>query len=187
MKLRMANKKEAMEEVNAMFTEAGIDTRRSSKEDQARDFGRIVEHVVTVDIWAGFTQSLRNLQIGEDHVSQGILKEHIDRADLEALNADQLFRAAEIVALELKTDQEAVRADMWRQATEVLTMEKEGGSRKKAITNEDVKMKAAEMFPDEWRANVIDMKKAEVTVEHLKVLAKRWDSRCSSLRNMREK
>lgn len=132
---------------------------------------------------------------------KGKLREALDTAEDHAREAHLLYCNAVIEAERYTVDAEPVYGAMWNSATEWLecyehledeeeeTTEGVKAKRKKAkprknITNEDVKAKAAAMYPDQWRRHHSGLKKVKVMVEHMKELADIWSQRCKTLNTL---
>lgn len=150
------------------------------------DYARIVEHTFDIDPWVEYEAARNELDIGDQHVVDGIVKEEIDRAEHRALRANQLFLNAKLVKGRFERDQAIVRSAMWDEATATLQKEKDAKIRNKSITNDDVRYKAMQMFPDEWVACEDSLAQAELMVDRLEALWTLWESRCVSLRKMKD-
>ena len=62
-----------------------------------------------------------------------------------------------------------------------LQREKESGTRNKQITDEDVQSRAAQLFPDEYRASEARYSRVKRMVDSMEHLSRMWESRCRSL------
>lgn len=114
-----------------------------------RGFERIMEHVFDMDVFGEYRQAIDDLEIGDQHAVDGVLRTEIDKAEHRALRAHRLYVNAQIAHKAYEIDAEVVHSGMWDEATADLQREKDAKVRAKAITNDDVRYRAAQLFPDQ--------------------------------------
>lgn len=163
-----------------------------------RGFACIIESMHVLDPEAEYKRLRDALKLGDAaRNDKGKLREALDNAEDNARAAHLLYCAAVIEADRYDIDATPVFGKMWGDAVEQLEKhehledeeEETSGKRKRAkarknITNEDVRAKAAAMYPDQWRRHHIGVKKVKLMVEHVKELADQWQSRCKSLNTL---
>jgi hypothetical protein len=148
------------------------------------DFERIVETIYQVDAFKDYEELESSLEVGEQRGDYRTLTEHLDKAERRARRAHALYLGAKLELARWELDSEVVMAGMRKQASEALEEEKQRGERKKMITNDDVRSRMGELFPDEWRHQELKRVKLKGTVEHLERLADLWKTKCFSLSTM---
>src|ERR1019366_2076133 len=148
------------------------------------DFARIVESVYASDAFADYDDLEKNIEVGEQRGDYLTLREHLDKAEMRARRAHLLLLGAKLERSNWERDAEVTSAAMRRKAAEELEDEKADGTRKKMITDADVKARVAEIFPDEWRAQEQmrhKIKGTESTIEHL---VGQWNSKPFSIKTL---
>jgi hypothetical protein len=148
------------------------------------DFERIVETIYQVDAFKDYAELEQSLEVGDQRGDYRTLTEHLDKAERRARRAHALYLGAKLELARWELDSEVTLAGMRKQASEALEEEKQRGERKKMITNDDVRSRMGEMFPDEWRHQELKRVKLKGTVEHLERLAELWKVKCFSLGTM---
>jgi len=161
-----------------------------------KSFFNIVESWQSIDVEATYKRLRDGLKLGVDgRNDKGRLREALDNAEDNAREAHLLYCLASIEKERYDIDAQPVFGAMWNSAVEILEGEaadaeeeavalKEKGRRKppkKNITNEDVKSKAAAMYPDQWRRHHVGQEKVKALVLHMKELSDLWAQRCRSL------
>ena len=147
-------------------------------------FTRIVERVFNIgDPDALFTSLTERLSL-RDALTPGALQAALNIAEENARLAHQLYVNAKVESERFEIDADIVLGAMRSVATGELQREKDAGQRSKAITDADVREKAAVFYPDQWRDTNERRAKALGMLEHLKRLADLWQTRCYSLGTM---
>jgi hypothetical protein len=124
------------------------------------------------------------LHLGENRTEYGFLLEALDSAELNARAAHKLLTTAQINRREWEIESEATMASLRAEATKSMQAEKDAGTRSKAITEGDIAAKCAELFPDEWRAQLMRGERLKRLVDSIENLVEVWNSRCRSLQTM---
>lgn len=147
-------------------------------------YQRIVESIHVPDPEAEYARLERALTVGEQRTDYGSLNAALDRAEDNARAAHRLYLAAKLQRERYELEAEPVIGAMRDQATAKLEQEKVAGTRKKQITDADVRAYAATMFPDEWTAQQMALSQVQAMEKMLERLADLWLRRCSSLATM---
>lgn len=147
-------------------------------------YARIVQTVFSIDPWADFFAIVKQLDLGDDFSREEVVRENLAHGEDRARQAHRLFVNAELELRRWRRNNETIVGAMWASATSSLQDEKVKGSRAKAITDKDVEHKVHELFPDEYRAAKDKEDQFELVVDHLKDIAKKWESRCYSLNTL---
>lgn len=150
------------------------------------DFDRIVETIYAADVFADYDDLERNLEVGEQRGDYGTLREHLDKAEQRARRAHRLYLGAKIELVRWEVDAKRVMGALRQKAREALEEEKADGTRKKAITIQDVEDWISENHPDEWAAQEVRRAKIKGTVDDLEHLNGAWVRKCSDLRTLIE-
>jgi len=124
------------------------------------------------------------LKLGDGRTEHGLVLRALDEAEKNSRQANKLYVTAKVVQEDYERENNVVFATLWAESTKLLQAEKEAGRRNKTITDKDVEMKCAELFPDEYRSQERSRSRAKATVESLKHLVEAWESRCRSLNTM---
>lgn len=160
-------------------------TARAAKEKPLRtDLARVVETVFVVDIHDKWTRLRKALQVGENRSDHGALQKALDRAEWNAQEAHRLYVTAKLEMERWELENEVIFGGMWAEANHALNYEKEEGTRRKQITDADVRAKVASLHPVEWRTQEQKRRAVKLTVDSLSNLAECWMSRCRSLQAM---
>lgn len=147
----------------------------------------IIESVFTIDYDKVWKILHENLVVGEGRTDHATVNAHLDRAENNARQANQLWANMSSDYERYKIDCKIVQAGMYNEAYKELQDEKESGHRNKTITDGDVESKMAELYPDEYRTVSMEKIRYEKSVEHAKDLAAQWTSKCKSLNTMLSK
>jgi hypothetical protein len=150
----------------------------------SESFSRIVERVFDIgDPDALFTTLMERMSL-RDALTPGALQASLNIAEDNARLAHQLYVNAKVESERFEIDSDIVLGAMRAGATAELQREKDAGQRSKAITDADVREKAATLYPDQWRETNERRAKTSGMLEHLKRLADLWQTRCYSLSTM---
>lgn len=123
----------------------------------------------------------------KDALSPGAIKVARNEAEANANEAHRLYVVAALEFERFTIDADVVQGALRMTATAELQEEKDAGKRSKAITDADVREKAALLFPEEWKNICERRKKVELALEQFKRLADLWKSRCFGLGDMIER
>lgn len=139
-----------------------------------------------VDPNADYDRLNADLQVGRDasQCDWGTLANALERSHTNLKDAFRLYVAMKAISERLEFDCDQIEASMREDAVTKLEAEKEAGLRKKAITEGDVSMMMACLFPDEVRR--IHRKKSEAknAMLQFKALADAWMERCRGLQTL---
>lgn len=111
----------------------------------------------------------------------------LERAEHNARRAFRLLIQYRQMQHHWEKDNATVFSAIWYEATKALQREKDQGHRSKQITDKDVEMMCANMFPDEWRAVEVKSMRSKQTEKSLEHLVEMWTSKCRSLKSLVEK
>jgi len=111
----------------------------------------------------------------------------LERAEHNARKAFRLLIRYRQMQFAWEKDNSTVFSAIWYEATKALQREKDQGHRSKQITDKDVEMMCASMFPDEWRAVEVKTMRSKQTERSLEHLVEMWTSKCRSLKSLVEK
>lgn len=148
---------------------------------------RIVESVFIDDPDAVYTRLEAGLRVGERRTDYSTLMRALDDAEGNARDAHRLMITAKLEAERWELENRSIYAAMREQARDALQAEKDKKQRSKAITDADVEDMAAIMFPDEYAAQQVKLRRVNLTVKSMEDLVSKWDSRCRSLQTMLSK
>jgi hypothetical protein len=113
--------------------------------------------------------------------------QQLERAELNARKAFRILIRYRQLHTAWERDNATVFSSIWYEASKALQREKDLGNRSKQITDKDVDMMCASMFPDEWRENEVKALRAKQTEKSLEHLVEMWTSKCRSLKSLVEK
>jgi hypothetical protein len=147
-------------------------------------YARVVATVFAIDPWTDFVETVKRLDLGDDYTREEVVRESLAHGEDRARQAHRLYTNAELEFRRWKRNNEAVFGAMWASAVASLQAEKDEKRRSKAITDSDVEHRVHELFPDEYRAAKDKEDQFELVVDHLKDIAKKWESRCYSLNTL---
>jgi len=145
------------------------------------DLERIVEEVFVRDLYAEWKELEAGLTVGEKRSEHAYAVRELDLAANRAYRAHRLYLTARAAREEWEAENETIFGAMMAKASHELEVEKEAGTRKKQITDADVRAKVATLFPDEWQAQERRRRKVELTVKSLERLAELWMGKCRDL------
>lgn len=152
---------------------------------ESEEFNQLVETVLReVDLDREYNELEKLLEVGDNRRDYVTIFEALDKAESRALRAHGMWAVAKIELLRVTLNQEAVDAALWTKASDSLEAEKEEGTRKKAITLDDVRARIAQQHPDEWRNSKVRLEKAKVAVERCLHFAALWKDKIRSLQTM---
>lgn len=117
-------------------------------------------------------------------LTPGVLQQALNFSEDNARKAHAMYVVARAEYTTFEAEMDAVVEAMRDTATAALQDEKDKKQRSKAITDADVRGRAATMFPDEWTRAVERRAKGASMLDHLKRLADLWQNRCYSLSTM---
>lgn len=127
---------------------------------------RIIESVFQVDhdsTWKRIHDVLRKAESSPLGNSNRKALEVVDDCYREA---HKLYCSLKLEFLHYEQEVDSTVAAMRSEASSILEGEKEQGTRKKAITEADVKAKMIELHPDEFRSSERDLQRFKLAVEH---------------------
>ena len=148
---------------------------------------RIVEHIFDVDLFAEYESAIKELSTSDDALRLDMTRPEADKAQARALKAHKLYTNACVVVDRFKRDLEVGgAAAMWEAAyieliDEKAVLKSEKKPTGKTITDQDVRMRAARAYPQQWRTYEEDLQRAEGMRDHLKRLADLWKDRSFTL------
>ncbi len=148
------------------------------------DLDYIVSQIQIVDLKSTYDRLMKGLSVGEKRSDHGTLQHALDNAERNAQDAHRLYVTAKLEAERWEREMDAVHGAMHTQANASLQAEKDTGRRSKQITDMDVKLRAAVLFPDEYQAQETRRAEIKATVDSLEHLTLMWDSRCKSIAGM---
>lgn len=148
------------------------------------DVAGIIESVFQVDYAREWRRLHDVLTVGDGRTDHGSVNMALDKAEDNARLAHKLWVNLKIELERYKVDAAVTQAAMRNEANESLQEEKDGGKRSKQITDADVASKMAELHPDEYRTVELQLKRFELSVEHAKDFAERWNQKCRDLNTM---
>lgn len=119
-----------------------------------------------------------------DALTPGNLQTALNIAEDCARRAHRLYVVARADFERFEVECEAVTEGMRSEANRELQAEKDRKERAKAITDADVRGRAAILFPDEWALVAERKVKAQGMIDHLKRFADLWTQRCFTLGTM---
>jgi hypothetical protein len=184
---------EASKAADAAFSEPSISTLAPdrpppSPDDrhpvtgiEANTYSRIVDRVFNEDIFSSYDRLEKGLSLGGGRSDYATLVKFLDEAEDNAREAHRLFVNARLESERIELESTSNVASLWNDARRQLEAEKDAGSRKKQVTDTDVKYAVAELFPEQWRHEESRRIKAKYTKEHLERLADLWKTRAHSL------
>lgn len=123
----------------------------------------------------------QELLLGKNLVESSHVLGSLDRAETNFRKAHRLWVTAKLERERWDNENEVVCAPLKLAAQKELEKEKELKIRTKAITEADVAMMLASMFPDEWNAAEERRMKVKLAEESLGNLVEAWSSRCRTL------
>src|SRR5574341_128180 len=144
---------------------------------------RVVTHVFDVDVADAYEKLEGELAL-DDALTPQAVRRALNRVERYAQLAHQLYIASKVEQEVFEVQSEKVLGAMRTQAVEKLSLEKEAKLFTKQITEADIKLRMADMFPDEWDEIQARRLRFSGAVEHLKRLAELWQSRCRSLASL---
>ncbi len=147
---------------------------------------QIVDHIFDVDLFADYQAAVDELTTSDDALRLDMTRPEADKAQARALRAHRLYCNAVMVVNRFMRDSEVTSSAMYEAAAAELQAEKDAKIEAKkavgkAISNSDVRNRAAQMFPQQWRRASEDVEKAELMRDHLKRLADLWKDRSFTL------
>jgi len=147
-------------------------------------YAKVVEQVYALDDPAAeFAAIVSALRI-EDALTPGRLQEALNDAEDVARRAHRLYVCAKADFDSWELEHEQLLGRMRDGATTELQVEKEQGRRNKAITDADVRARAAQMYPEDWAAANERRGRADGMLDHIKRVASLWEARCYSIAAM---
>jgi hypothetical protein len=146
------------------------------------DFERILEKCLEIDAFKEYERLSKSMKLGEQRNDYHALRMALDEAEENAQIAHTLGQNSIIEKKRLDIEYEVITSAMWSRASSDL----EEYSRKKNITDTDVRKKCAELFPDEWAAQVDKQARITATVAQMEKLTWNFNQRCGTLRALLE-
>lgn len=164
--------------------EFGSVHRRGKERALRPDLERIVEHVFVDKLDERWQRIKRSLRVGDQRSEHGALHKALDDARQYSYEAHRLYVTARLERESWEAENEVVFGAMWLAATQALQHEKDTKERSKAITEQDVRAKAAVLFPAEWPALEKRRLAVKLAVENMSQLCKDASDHCEDLRTM---
>lgn len=152
--------------------------------DLGASFVRIRETTFSLADPEGEWTYLRDRLALTDALTPGNLQAALNIAEDCARRAHRLYVVAKADFERFEVECDAVTEAMRSEANRALQAEKDRGERAKAITDADIRGRAAILFPDEWSLMMERKVKAQQMTDHLKRFAELWLQRCFSLGTM---
>jgi hypothetical protein len=160
------------------------DRKRKKLPEMKLSFTRIVESVFTLHDPNGEYKHLEESISLREALTPNALMTALNDAEDNARRAHKLYVVARADYERFERECEPIVESMRDASNRELQSEKDAKLRSKAITDADVRGRAATMFPDEWKRIDARRIKADGMLEHLKALAELWKNRCYSLNGM---
>lgn len=149
------------------------------------DMLRVVESIMLAeDIDVVWKRLEAALQVGERRSDGPVLAVALDQAETNGREAHRLYVTAQILFDDWELENGPTFAKMRDEAVRSLQREKDQGERSKQITDADISARCSYLFEDEWREQEMRRKKTKYTVDSLKDLVEKWNSRCKSLQTL---
>lgn len=149
------------------------------------DMQRMVDSLFSLpDLDAEYSALEGSLTVGEKRGDYATVAQATDEAEEMARRAHKLYCNASLERTRFERDAEVVEGALWGAASESLEQEKAAGNRRKAITDADVRLKCAEMFPDQWKHVEMTRARVKLMVEHCEQLSALWKARCSATESL---
>ena len=150
------------------------------------DFEEIlaITFVPTANVREEYAALESQLHIGEQRGDRATVMASLDNAEVNARRAFKLYLTARIEEARFEKERDIIRSAMTSSASRSLQQEKDSGQRSKAITDNDVKMKATELYPDEFGALEERSERVKSMVKSMEHLAETWKSRARSLQTI---
>lgn len=169
---------EPVDEVGRMFVGDGP--------TMGRGYERIVHHLFKVDEWGEYEDLEKRLRLGKaaHRAEHAELMDACEESQDCARRAHRLYCNAAVALEGYRSDVEAVEATLRERARRTLEEEKDAGTRRKTITDADVRAQMADSYPDQVRDHDVRLAKAKRMVDHFERLADLWKSRCRTLETL---
>lgn len=158
--------------------------QRKTLPELSISFTVIRESVFTLNDPDGEYKHLETSISLREALTPNALMTALNEAEDNARRAHKLYVVANADYERFERECEPIVEGMRDAANRELQSEKDAKLRSKAITDADIRGRAATMFPDEWRAIDSRRIKASGMLTHLKALAELWKNRCYSLNGM---
>lgn len=158
--------------------------QRKALPELTLSFTTIRESVFTLPDPDGLYKSLEEGLSLREALTPNALLGALNTAEDFARLAHKLYVVANADYERFERECEPIVESMRDAANRELQSEKDSKLRSKAITDADLRGRAAVMFPDEWAAMDSRRIKASGMLNHLKALAELWKTRCYSLNGM---
>lgn len=151
------------------------------------DLEQIVSVTFVVNLHKMWLKLRDGLKVGIDRSDHGTLQKALDNAETNAFNAFRVYVTARTEQERWERENNVIFGAYWSEANRSLQKEKDDGLRAKQITDQDIKMRIATLFPTDYQIQESRRAEVQATVDTLKELAIRWNSRCSTLQTMLSK
>lgn len=146
---------------------------------------KILETTFNVDILELHEQIDGKLDEDEALNPQAI-RLSLAKVDNYGMIAHQLYSVVKLEQERIKNELQPIEAKMRAAAVDALTTEKNGGKRRKQVTEADVSAKMFEMFPE--YSELVDLRnEGDQLVEHLKANHAKWENKSRSLSSLNKK
>lgn len=139
-----------------------------------KDLERVAESIFVRDLMKEWKELEAALEIGEKRSEHSHAVHALDKAASRAYKAHRLYLTARNMLEAWETENEVTNAAIWSAATRTLETEKDQGLRRKAITDADVRSRAAAMHPDEFIVQERKRRELQFAVKSLERLAEIW-------------
>lgn len=148
---------------------------------------RIVDKVFDLDddeLFEAFESARDEIRTSDEKLGLELTRQEANEVQDRARKAHKLYVNALLVLKRFQFDSEVVQSAMWDAANAELQDEKDNKKRSKSITNDDVRYRAAQMFPDEWVRNEEAREQAKLVLKHLERVAELWKDRSLTLSSL---
>jgi len=148
---------------------------------------RIVDTVFDLDddaLFEAFERARDEIRTADEALGLELTRQEANEVQDRARKAHKLYVNALMVVRRFQFDSEVVQSAMWDAANAELQDEKDNKKRSKTITNDDVRYRAAQMFPDQWVRNEEAREQAKLVLKHLERVAELWKDRSLTLSSL---
>ncbi len=150
----------------------------------SNSFQQIIESIQVKNPWESYEKLEAELEIGFSRNDHGSINEALDKAETNARRAHHLLSTAKLERARWEIDNDAQWSRIKTEAQAELQREKDVGKRSKMITEGDISVRIATMFPEIWLQSERKRSEMKVLEESMTNLVELWVSRCRSLQTM---
>ncbi len=146
---------------------------------------KIIESTFNVDILELYEEIDGKLD-EDEALNPEAIRLSLAKVEKYGMIAHQLYSVVKLEQERIKTELQPIEAKMRAAAVDALTSEKNGGKRRKQVTEADVSAKMFEMFSE--YSTLMDLKnEGDQLVEHLKANHSKWENKSRSLSSLNKK